>query len=64
MAAGLGPLQNGVRSISNQENGILGWHNETRELENAEGKTDAVHPYDAIWKRYVERKDKTRYTPE
>ena len=53
----------GAASVSNLENGIFGWHNENRELVDAKGATDAVHPYDAIWKRYVQRKDKARYTP-
>ena len=56
-------LEMGAASVSNLENGIFGWHNENRELVDAKGTTDAVHPYDAIWKRYVQRKDKARYTP-
>lgn len=56
-------MKMGAASVSNLENGIFGWHNEKRELVDAAGTTDAVHPYDAIWKRYVQRKDKARYTP-
>jgi len=54
----------GAVSVSNLEQGIFGWHNDKRALVDANGKTDAVHPYDAIWKRYVERKEKARYEPE
>ena len=56
-------MKMGAASISNLEHGIFGWHNERRELVDANGKTDAVHPYNKIWKRYVRRKDKARYTP-
>ena len=56
-------MKMGAASVSNLENGIFGWHNERRELEDAGGKTDVVHPYDAIWKRYVQRKGKASYTP-
>ena len=54
----------GAVSVSNLEQGIFGWHNESRELVNADGKTDAIHPYDEIWKRYVVRKEMARYKPK
>lgn len=54
----------GAVKVSNLENGIFGWHNETRDLVDAEGQTDLVHPYNEIWKRYVSRQEKARYTPE
>ena len=53
----------GAVSIANLERGIFGWHNAERTLVDANGATDAVHPYDAVWKQYVERKAKARYTP-
>jgi rhodanese-related sulfurtransferase len=53
----------GAASVSNLENGIFGWHNERRELEDAGGKTDVVHPFNGVWKRYVKRDEKARYTP-
>ena len=56
-------MKMGAASVSNLEHGIFGWHNDRRELIDANGKTDAVHPYNEIWKRYVERKEKARYTP-
>ncbi len=56
-------IKMGAVSVSNLERGIFGWHNEARQLVDAKGETDAVHPYDAVWKRYVERQDKARYTP-
>jgi rhodanese-related sulfurtransferase len=56
-------LANGATSVSNLERGIFGWHNESRPLVDANGSTDAVHPYDAIWKRYVERQENARYAP-
>ena len=57
-------LAMGAISVSNLEQGIFGWHNEKRELVDASGKTDAVHPYDGAWKRYVERKEMARYEAE
>lgn len=56
-------LEMGASSVVNLERGIFGWHNEQRALVDANGATDAVHPYDAIWKRYVERDEKARYAP-
>ena len=56
-------LKMGATSVVNLEHGIFGWHNEERALIDANGTTDAVHPYDAVWKRYVERKDQARYEP-
>ena len=57
-------MKMGAASVSNLEHGIFGWHNERRELMDANGETDAVHPYNSIWKRYVKRDEKARYTPE
>ena len=57
-------MKMGAASVSNLEHGIFGWHNERRELMDANGETDAVHPYNEIWKRYVKRDEKARYTPE
>ena len=57
-------MKMGATSVSNLEHGIFGWHNERRELMDANGETDAVHPYNGIWKRYVKRDEKARYTPE
>lgn len=56
-------LDMGAVSVSNLEKGIFGWHNDHRDLVDAKGSTEAVHHYDAIWKRYVNRKDQTRLTP-
>lgn len=56
-------IANGATSVANLERGIFGWHNEARTLVDANGQTDAVHPYDAVWKRYVERGENARYTP-
>jgi len=53
----------GAISVSNLEQGIFGWHNDQRALINAKGKTDAVHPYDAKWKRYLKRKHMARLSP-
>ncbi len=56
-------ISQGATQVSNLENGIFGWHNNEHPLMNAHGQTDAVHPYNTVWKRYVRRKDKAVYTP-
>ena len=56
-------LKMGAASVVNLERGIFGWHNDVRELVDANGATDAVHPYDAVWKRFVTNGEKARYTP-
>ncbi len=56
-------LDMGAVSVANLEQGIFGWHNDQRALVDATGETDVVHPYDAIWKRYVDRKDRAVFTP-
>lgn len=53
----------GATDVLNLEGGIFAWHNEKRPLVNANGATDYVHPYDEFWKRWVKRKDKTKYQP-
>ena len=53
----------GAVSVSNLEQGIFGWHNDRRDLVDAAGETDAVHPYDENWGRYVKRREKARYEP-
>lgn len=47
--------------IYNLENGIFGWHNESRPLSAQNGATDFVHPYNRLWGRMVNRKDLRRY---
>ena len=56
-------LASGAVSVSNLQGGIFRWHAQRRPLENARGRTDAVHPYDEIWRRYVPREDGVSYTP-
>lgn len=57
-------LKMGATQVSNLEKGIFGWHNDAQPLTNKKGQTDLVHPYDNVWKRYVQRKDKAVFTPE
>lgn len=56
-------LEMGASSVANLEHGIFGWHNDQRALVDANGTTDAIHPYDAKWGRYVKRSEKAQYTP-
>ena len=57
-------LEAGAGSVVNLRGGVFGWHGEGRPLVDADGPTDLVHPYDAVWARYVVRGDKTAYIPE
>jgi len=50
--------------IYNLENGVFGWHNESRPLVSETASTDYVHPYNRLWGRMVNRKDLRRYEPE
>ena len=56
-------IEMGATSVANLEYGIFGWHNDQKDLEDAAGSTDAVHPYDAFWERYLERGEMARFTP-
>ncbi len=53
----------GASEVYNLEEGIFGWHNADLPLANESGTTDLVHPYNAFWKRMVNRKELTKYKP-
>lgn len=53
----------GAAQVANLEKGVFGWHNQSLPLTNENGQTDMVHPYNAYWKRLVNRKDMTAYKP-
>ncbi len=53
----------GVKGVYNLSGGIFRWHNEKRPLRDAVGQTDAVHPYNIWWSRYLSRADGIRYSP-
>ena len=54
----------GAASVSNMQGGVFRWHGDKRPLVDDGGATDAVHPYDEVWKRYVVRKEGAAYAPE
>lgn len=56
-------MADGAANVVNLEGGIFGWHNDGRPLIAQSGPTEYVHPYDAYWKRWVKRKELTRYSP-
>lgn len=56
--------QAGAKSISNLSGGIFRWHNEKRSLQNASGKTDAVHPYNRRWGKLLQRRELISYRPK
>ena len=41
----------------NLRGGIFHWHNLDQPLQNANGATNAIHPYNIFWGRYVEKKE-------
>jgi len=55
-------MTRGAVSVSNLEKGAFGWHNERRQFVDSNGPTDAIHPYNDFWKRFVIREEKARYT--
>jgi len=55
--------QAGAQTVLNLEGGLFGWHNDGRDLVNANGPTDIIHPYNGFWGgRYLTRKNKTAYS--
>jgi len=50
--------------IYNLENGIFGWHNESRPLFRFSNTTDFIHPYNSVWGLMVNRKEFKRYKTE
>ena len=47
----------------NLRGGVFRWHNQSRTLEDARGKTPLVHPYDRYWGKLVNRQDYISYKP-
>ena len=54
----------GAAQILNLRHGLFGWHNEKRQLVRGESPTDAIHPYDFWWGRFLERRHLSRYELE
>lgn len=53
----------GATAVDDLAGGIFAWHGERRELVDAEGPTDFVHPYNASWGRLLARPELARTTP-
>ena len=53
----------GAKGVYNLRGGVFRWHNQSRILEDARGKTPLVHPYDRYWGRLVNRQDYISYKP-
>ncbi len=52
-----------VKGVYNLEGGLFRWHNERRNLVDATGATERIHPYDAHWGGLVARQDQVATTP-
>ncbi len=53
-----------IASAYNLKGGIFQWSNENRRMVSSGGSTNAVHPYNEFWARYVDDKKAIRYTPK
>jgi len=49
--------QHGMHQVYNLKGGIFQWHNERRLLEDDQGTTDLVHPFNQFWARFIKRRD-------
>lgn len=59
-----GALGNGARAVHNLEGGIFGWHNAQRPVVGAAGTaTTKIHPFDAVWQRYLTRQRDIAWAP-
>lgn len=56
-------MAKGATGVYNLRGGVFRWHNQSRVLEDAKGKTPYVHPYDRYWGKLVNRKNYTSYKP-
>ena len=54
-------IEKGTSKIYNLENGIFGWHNESRPLFQLSEPTEFVHPYNRVWGLLVNRDEFKRY---
>jgi len=61
-ATGLKDL--GAENVHNLSGGVFAWHNERRALENEEGSTALVHPYDRNWGKLLSRQEYVSTKPE
>ncbi|MFH1487492.1 MAG: rhodanese-like domain-containing protein [Pseudomonadota bacterium] len=53
-------LKKGPASLSNLQGGIFRWYNENYPVFNRQGETDAIHPFDHYWGRFVRPRNKTK----
>lgn len=51
-------LAGGARSVANLRGGIFRWHNERRELVDADGPTPWVHRFDRYWGQLLTRQNR------
>ncbi len=56
--------ERGAKAVYNLDGGIFAWHNESRTLVNANGKTEFMHPFDAYWGQLVKRGELARTSSE
>ncbi len=54
-------LRKGAISVFNLDGGIFAWHNEERPLQDSNGATDFVHPFDQKYKSLLRRQSLARF---
>ena len=54
---GHGLKQAGALGTQNLRGGIFAWHQEGRQLHDAKGPIELVHPYDKTWGKAIKRQD-------
>ncbi len=53
----------GARGTFNLEGGLFRWHNEGRNVVDAFGPTERIHPYDSFWGGLIVRQDRIATKP-
>lgn len=54
-------MHKGAISVFNLDGGIFAWHNQERPLEDSNGATDFVHPFDQKYKKLLRRQSLARF---
>lgn len=54
-------LRKGAISVFNLDGGIFAWHNEERPLQDSNGATDFVHPFDQKYESLLRRQSLARF---
>ncbi len=56
-------IKAGVRNVYNLEEGIFGWANQGMKMQNQNGETKLVHPYNEKWGQLINNESIRSYQP-